>query len=138
MSGPVFLDTNVVFSGFTKAGPRTTVAEELLLQGGVVSVQVLNELVSAVRKKLRMNWDEVRRVIDDTLLVCPNPRPLRLETHRSALRICSRYGFGVYDGLIIASALEAGCAILYTEDLQHGQIVEGLRIENPFLGAAMP
>jgi predicted nucleic acid-binding protein len=133
MSGPVFFDTNVLFYGFTKAGPRTAVAERLLLQGGVVSVQVLNELVSAVRRKLRMSWDEVRRVIDDTLLVCPNPRPLRLETHRSALRICGRYGFGVYDGLIVASALEAGCAILYTEDLQHGQVVEGMRIENPFL-----
>jgi predicted nucleic acid-binding protein len=81
-----------------------------------------------------MSWDEVQRVIDETLLVCPNPRPLHLETHRSALRICSRYGFGVYDSLIIASALEAGCAILYTEDLQCGQVVEGVRIENPFLG----
>jgi predicted nucleic acid-binding protein len=56
-----------------------------------------------------------------------------LETHRAALRICERYGYSVYDGLILASALEGGCKKLYSEDLQHGQVIEGLRIENPFL-----
>jgi predicted nucleic acid-binding protein len=45
-----------------------------------------------------------------------------------------RYKYSIWDGLIVAAALDAGCKILYTEDLQHGQVVEGLRIENPFLG----
>jgi predicted nucleic acid-binding protein len=73
-------------------------------------------------------------LIYESRFVCPNPRPLLLETHRTAHQICTRYGFGIYDGLIIASALEADCATLYTEDLQHGQVVEGVRIENPFRG----
>ena len=52
------------------------------------------------------------------------------------MRICERYGYSVYDGLIIAAAVEGDCTRLYSEDLQHGQIIEGLRIENPFLGPA--
>jgi predicted nucleic acid-binding protein len=66
-------------------------------------------------------------------MTCPDPLPLTLDTHRAALRICARYGFSVYDGLILAAAVEARCSRLLTEDLEHGQVVEGVRIENPFL-----
>jgi predicted nucleic acid-binding protein len=118
----------------TQGDYRTATARQLLLDGGMVSVQVLNEFTSVARAKLAMSWATIQQAIEKILILCPNPRPLGIETHRSALRICSRYGLGIYDGLIIASALEAGCAILYTEDLQHDQIVEGLRIENPFFG----
>lgn len=133
MSRRIFFDTNVLFYAFAKAGSRTHRAEQLLLDGGIVSVQVLNELVSAVRNKLRMDWSEVRRMIESTLHSCPNPLSLTLDTHLSAARICARFGYTIYDGLILASALEADCSIIYTEDLQHGQIIEGMRIENPFL-----
>ena len=44
-----------------------------------------------------------------------------------------RHGLRIYDSLIIAAALEAGCDTLYSEDMQHGQVIEGIRIENPFL-----
>jgi len=50
------------------------------------------------------------------------------------LRICERYGFSMYDGLILAAAVEGRCTKFYSEDMQHGQVVEGLRIENPFKG----
>lgn len=138
MSARVFFDTNVLFYAFSEAGPRTVIAEGLLLQGGTVSVQVLNELASAARGKLKMNWDEVRGVVEGTLQFCPNPRPISLETHQAALRICVRYGYGIYDGLILAAALQAGCVTLYTEDLQDGQIIDGMRIENPFRLAPIP
>jgi len=49
------------------------------------------------------------------------------------MRLCQRYGFSIYDGTVVASALETGCRVLYTEDLQHGQVIDGLRIENPFV-----
>jgi predicted nucleic acid-binding protein len=49
------------------------------------------------------------------------------------LRISKRYGFSIWEGLIVAAANQARCSTLLTEDLQHGQIIEGLRIENPFL-----
>ena len=138
MSAHPFLDTNVVLYAFTPSGDKTLTAEQILLRGGVVSVQVLNELTSVARTKFKMSWSEVKRVILGTTVLCPNPSALTYETYLEARRISERYGFSIWDGLIIASALDAGCTRLYTEDLQHGQVVEGVRIENPFLNTAMP
>jgi predicted nucleic acid-binding protein len=133
MSALPFFDTNVVLYAFTPSGEKTLTAERILLLGGVVSVQVLNELTSVSCTKFKMSWSEVKRVIQGTTMLCPNPRPLTYETYLEARRISERFGFSIWDGLIIASALDAGCTTLYTEDLQHGQVVEGVRIENPFL-----
>jgi predicted nucleic acid-binding protein len=138
MSNRVFFDTNVLIYFFGEAGRRTPIAERLVWRGGVISIQVLNELASVAHGKLGMSWDEVRSARDKALIFCPDPVPLTLRTHLSAVEISSRYGYAIYDGLILASALEAGCATLYTEDMQHGQIIGGLRIENPFLLAAAP
>jgi predicted nucleic acid-binding protein len=133
MTPRVFFDTNVLLYFFSEEGYRTEVAERLLVQGGVVSVQVLNELVSAARKKLKMNWDEVRVARDKTLFFCPNPLPLTEETHRSAVDISIRFGYRIYDSLILAAAMQAGCTTIYSEDMQHGQAIGGLTIVNPFL-----
>ncbi|MGP8271074.1 MAG: PIN domain-containing protein [Terracidiphilus sp.] len=138
MSAPPFFDTNVVLYAFTPSGDKTITAERILLQGGVVSVQVLNELTSVSCTKFKMSWSEVKRVIQGTTILCPNPKSLTYETYLEALRISERYGFSIWDGMILAAALIAGCTTLYTEDLQHGQIVEGLRIENPFLIKVTP
>jgi predicted nucleic acid-binding protein len=134
----MFFDTNVLVYFFSESGRRTQVAEQLLAQGGIVSVQVLNELVAVARGKLKVGWDEARAWVEEALIFCPNPRPLTLETHQSALRICARYGYGIYDGLILAAAIEAKCTKFYSEDMQHGHVIEGLRIENPFLPGARP
>ncbi|HXR37693.1 MAG TPA: PIN domain-containing protein [Terracidiphilus sp.] len=138
MSAPPFSDTNVVLYAFTPSGDKTLTAERILLQGGVISVQVLNELTSVACTKFKMSWAEVKRVVLSTTMLCPNPRALTYETYLDAQRISERYGFSIWDGLIIASALDAGCTTLYTEDLQHGQVVKGLRIENPFLPPRAP
>ena len=138
MSGNVFFDTNVLVYFFSDAGERTVVAENLLVQGGVVSVQVLNELVSVARRKFKMTWEEVRSARDKTLVFCPRPVSITEEIHRSALDIGARYGFTIYDSLILAAALQAGCTTVFTEDLHHGQVVEGLRIENPFRRPSAP
>ena len=132
MSALPFFDTNVVLYAFTPSGDKTITAERILLQGGVVSVQVLNELTSVSCTKFKMNWNEVKRVIQGTTMLCPNPSALTYEIYLEARRISERYGFSIWDGLIIASALDAGSTTLYTEDLQHGQVVDGLRIVNPF------
>lgn len=133
MSTGIFFDTNILLYFFSEAGFRTEVAEALLVQGGVISVQVLNELVSVAHGKLKMNWDEVRAVCDKALIFCPGPVSLTEETHRSAVEVSARYGYRIYDSLILAAAKQAGCTTLYTEDMQHGQIVDGVRIMNPFL-----
>ncbi|MGA8089765.1 MAG: PIN domain-containing protein [Terracidiphilus sp.] len=132
MSGDVFLDTNVLVYASSEGDHRTATARQLLLDGGVVGVQVLNEFASVARVKLAMNWVEVQRVIENIVILCGNPRPQSIETHLHALALCNRYGFSIWDGLIVAAAVEARCSKLLTEDLQHGQVVEGLRIENPF------
>jgi predicted nucleic acid-binding protein len=133
MSSGVFFDTNILLYFFSEAGFRTEVAEDLLVQGGVISVQVLNELVSVAHGKFKMSWDEVRTVCDRALIFCPGPVSLTEETHRLALEVSARYGYRIYDSLILAAAMQAGCSTVYTEDMQHGQTIDKLTIVNPFL-----
>ena len=104
-----------------------------MLDGGVVGVQVLNEFASVARAKLAMSWVAIQEAIDKIVILCPNPRSLGIETHLRALGLSGRYGFSIWDSLIVAAAAEARCSKLLTEDLQHGQVIDGVRIENPFL-----
>ncbi|MGA3071032.1 MAG: PIN domain-containing protein [Terracidiphilus sp.] len=133
MSPDRFLDTNVLVYANSEGDHRAAIARRLLLDGGVVGVQALNEFASVARSKLAMTWAEVQEAIEAIVILCPNPRPLSIETHRRALELCRRYGLSIWDGLIVAAAAEARCSMLLTEDLQHGQVVDGVRIENPFL-----
>ncbi len=132
MGTQVFFDSNVLIYAFTQAGNRTNTAQQILSFGGVVSVQALNETANTLRRKFNVGWPRIGQIVDVILRTCPNPLPLSLDTHRSALGICERYRYSLYDALIIAAAKEAGCTTLYSEDMQHGQIIEGVRIENPF------
>jgi predicted nucleic acid-binding protein len=133
MNSQAFLDTNVLIYAFAENDSRLESAEKLVNAGGVVSVQILNEFANTLHRKFRFAWPRIHRIIDAILNTCPNPLPLSIDTHRKALLICERYRYSFYDGLILTSALEAGCRVLYTEDLQHGQVIEGLRIVNPFV-----
>ena len=133
MSRPVFFDSNVLIYTLAENDPREAVAARLLAAGGIVSVQALNEFTNVARRKLRLSWPEVRRALAGIRAFCPPPLPITAATHEAALGIAERLGYQVYDSLIIASALEAGCATLYSEDMQDGQVVEGrLTIRNPF------
>jgi len=133
MSGSAFFDTNVFVYAVVQDDPRSQKAGELVAEGGTVSVQVLNEFVDVVRRKADMPWDEVRFAIENIRVLCPDPLPITLDTHREALAIAERYGYKIYDALIAASALEARCTILYSEDMQDGQVIDHrLTIRNPF------
>ena len=128
-----FLDTNVLIYAVAKNDSRAAKAEALLASGGIVSVQSLNEFVSVARRKLDMPWKEVGEFLDLICILCPNPVPTLLDTHKGALAIAEKYGYGIYDALIASAALEAGCKTLYSEDLQDGQIINRqLTIRNPF------
>jgi predicted nucleic acid-binding protein len=127
-----FFDTNVVLYLFSADATKSDRAEELLASGGKISVQVLNETAAVARRKLGMSWREVREVVTQLRAVCP-VTPLTVETHERGLQVAERFGLSVYDGMIVASALLSGCAILYTEDMQDGQVIdEQLAIRNPF------
>lgn len=136
MSPDRFLDTNILVYAHREGDYRTAIARQVLFQGGVVGVQVLNEFASVARAKLGFPWSQVQEAINNILILCPAPRPLSIDTHLRALGLSNRYGFSIWDGLIVAAAIEAKCSTLLTEDLQHGQVVDGLRIENPFLGTS--
>ena len=120
---------------FSADAAKSDRAEELLASGGKISVQVLNEMAAVARRKLGMSWREVREVVTQLRAVCP-VMPLTVETHERGLQVAERFGLSVYDGMIVASALLSGCAILYTEDMQDGQVIdEQLAIRNPFTPA---
>jgi len=99
----------------------------------VVSLQVLNEAANVMRRKLGFGIAAIREV----LLRCLQEsrlHPLAPSTLFSALDVAERYGFSHYVSLIVAAALESGCSILYSEDLQHGQVIDQrLTVINPFL-----
>jgi predicted nucleic acid-binding protein len=133
MIGRAFFDTNVFVYALVQDDPRSGKAEELIAEGGSVSVQILNEFVDVARRKAKMTWDEVRFAIENIESLCPDPLPVTLDTHKEALAIAERYGYRIYDALMVASALEAKCTILYSEDMQDGQVIDHrLTIRNPF------
>jgi predicted nucleic acid-binding protein len=133
MSDKAFFDTNVFVYAIIQDDPRSNIAEELIAQGGTVSVQVLTEFAAVARRKTKMPWVEIRRALDGIKALCPDPLPITLDTHKVALAIAERYDYRIYDALIVASALEARCTILYSEDMQDGQVIDHrLTIRNPF------
>lgn len=132
MNDKPFFDTNVILYAFRQDDTRSQVAETLLAAGGILSVQVLNEFVAVARRKLDKSWEEVRRALDILRVFCPEPVPLTAEIHDRAVRIAERYGYSIFDSLILAAALHAGAGTLYTEDMRDGQTVDGLTIRNPF------
>ena len=134
MSDSAFLDTNVLIYAIGQRDDRTARADALLAAGGVISVQVLNELASVAHRKLKMSWPDAAAALDAVKTLCRSPVPLTLATHEEALRLSALHQYHIYDALIIAAALEAECTTLYSEDLQSGQIIDGrLTIRNPFI-----
>ena len=127
-----FFDTNVLIYALAKGDPRSKIAEELLAKGGTVGIQVLNEFVAVATRKLGMPWAEILEVLDVLRILFPHPVPVTVDTHDMALRIFERYGYGIYDALVIAAALQARATTLYSEDMRDGQVIDGLAIRNPF------
>jgi predicted nucleic acid-binding protein len=128
-----FFDTNVLIYAVAENDPRAPRAEGLLASGGMVSIQSLNEFVAVARRKLGMSWKEIKEFLDLIRVLCPKPVPISLDTHTGALGIAEKYGYSIYDSLIVSAALKAGCKTLYSEDLQDGQIINRqLTIRNPF------
>ncbi len=126
-----FIDTNVLIYAHT-SDEKSEMARQAILAGGVISVQVLNEFASVLRRKFRLQWAVIADALADVRTVVGPVRPIDIEIHLRALALSRTYGFNFYDSLIVASALAAGCDTLLTEDLQTGQRIEGLTIVDPF------
>jgi len=130
----VFFDTNIFVYLYTKEAQKSDRAAQLVSQGGIISVQVLNEFVSVAQKKLKLPWDHIETGLEAIRSVC-RVLPLDLAIHNRAVEICRRTHYSIYDALILAAALTSGCNTLYSEDLQDRHQFDGLTIINPFRSA---
>ncbi len=140
MSARFFLDTNIFAYAFDAQAPaKAKRAAQLIRRAadsgeGVVSYQVVQEFFNLAfrffpKPMTAAEAEQYLITVFRPLLAVHSSAALYIE----ALRIAGRYRLSWYDCLIVAAALEGQCSLLYSEDLQHRQQIEGLRIENPFL-----
>lgn len=133
-----FFDTNVLIYLATDDQRKADHVEFLLRAGGVVSVQVLNEITNISRRKYAMSWKDTFTTLS-TVRSYLTVIPITVEIHESGLRVAESYGFSIYDSFIVAAALAAECDTLWSEDMQDGMVVDGrLRIINPFRDETAP
>lgn len=127
-----FFDTNVLVYLASGDAAKADRAEALIGKGGVISVQVLNELTNVARRKMQMAWPDTHAFLS-TLRSLLTVQPITVEIHETGLALAERYTLSTYDAMIVASALHANCDTVWSEDMQHGMQVENrLRIVNPF------
>jgi len=127
-----FFDTNILIYSFSSGETRQGTALGLLLAGGIVSIQCLNEFAAVTSRKLKKPWLEVKSRLDTIRQLCEPPVPLTVAIHDRGLQIAQVTGYHIYDCFMLASALEANCTVFYTEDLHHGHKLGDLTIRNPF------
>ena len=129
-----FFDTSVLLYIFSAEAKKADRVEKLLEAGGVISVQVLSEFTAVARRKLRMDWPEVRESLSTLRELC-RVEALTEQTHDAALELAPRYELSWYDAMIVASAVLAECGTLYSEDMHDGlRIGRALKVVNPFRG----
>ncbi len=139
MSDKFFLDTNLIIYTFDKhAHEKCAIAQTLLLQAlntqqGCISWQVIQEFINVARHKFSSPLSAqdcecyLKEVLEPICEVYPDP-----SLYQKALAIHHRWQYRFFDALIISAALKAQCHTLYSEDLQHGQRIESMRVINPF------
>jgi predicted nucleic acid-binding protein len=125
-----------VKSSFFTTDPRAARAQELLERGCTVGVQGLNEFANVARRGFGLTWGEVREALAAIRILCRTILPVDIDTHPDALWIAERYGYAIFDALIVASALCANRSVLWSEDMRDGIVIDRrLRIANPFRAA---
>jgi len=133
MSAIEFADTNVIVYAVGKESTKQAIARRIVADGDTVSAQVVNETVNVLLRKQGTAL-AIAHEIAESLLDLADVMPVNEQTIRKAIQISKRYGFSHWDSLIVAAALQADCTVLYSEDMQHGQIIDDrLTITNPFL-----
>ena len=132
----IFIDSNVVIYAYcNNSADKQQKAKELFGEKGVtISTQVLQETANTLHRKFKADFHTIRLLLEECV---GNVSSLHVNTRETIFQACNiadKYQYSFYDSLIIASALGAGCQILYSEDMQHNQLIEGkLKIINPFL-----
>ena len=138
MKDKIFVDTNIwLYTFMENESKKTEIAREIINKNTdsiSLSVQVLNEICINLIKKADYSEEEIRKLINNLQNVY-DIYPITVEDSLKASEVRSRFYISYWDSLIIASALNNRCNILYSEDMQHNQIIEGLKIINPFKGS---
>ena len=128
----VFLDTNVLVYAFEDSS-KADIADELLSAPFIIGVQSLNEFTNVLTRKLKMSWPETLLAIGRVEALATTVRSTELQDFRAALSIAQRYHLSIYDALMLAMALRAGCTTFYSEDMHSGLVIDNqLTITNPF------
>lgn len=127
-----FIDTNVLIYA-QGTGAKSETARQVILDGGIISVQVLNEFAAVLRRKFRLEWDVIADALADVRAALGPVHLIDVGIHSRAVDLARSHDFSFYDALIVASALAAGCGTLLTEDLQAGRRIAGMTIVNPFV-----
>jgi len=131
MSATDFFDSNVLLYLLSPEPSKADLVEMLLPDGGMISVQVLDEFASVATRKFHKTMHETRRLLNSIRAVC-DVVAADIETHELGLDIAKRYKFSVYGSMLVAAAIQAKCTNFFTEDLHHGQKIGGMTIRNPF------
>ena len=126
-----FIDSNVVLYLFSSDTVKADRAESLLQSGGLISVQVLNEVASVCLRKLKMSWEEIDTVLETLKSTC-EVLPVTLASHEKAVVLAQRYRLSLYDAHIVANAILGGIKTLLSEDMQSGMLMDGVTVVNPF------
>jgi predicted nucleic acid-binding protein len=134
MKDNVFLDTNLILYCYSSTErEKRNITVNLFSEKNIfISTQVLQEFINVSFKKFKIEWSKINKAIEEILKIS-NLYENKNSTIKRACQISEKYKFSFYDSLIISSALESNCKILYSEDLSHNQIIENkLQIINPF------
>ena len=134
MNKTIALDTNIlVYCHSNDELEKRKISTSFFALYPVVSTQVLSEYLNVVKRTLKLPKNEIMDICLQNIELCIL-QSVTLATLKSARTLIDRYDFQLFDSIVVASALEANCHILYSEDLQHGLVVENrLEIVNPFL-----
>jgi len=128
----VFIDSNIILYLLSGDPVKADRVENILGKGGIISVQVLNEVTSVCSRKLKMTWEEIDAVLLAVKTAC-DVVPLTVESHEKAVEISRRYQISFYDAHICASAILSGVEAVLSEDMQNGMKIDGMAICNPFI-----
>jgi predicted nucleic acid-binding protein len=129
-----FIDTNILLYLLSADTDKAERVQEILYFDWIISVQVLNEIANVTRRKFSLPWDKINKFLSYIRSMCSTVVPLQIETHTKAFFLAERYNLSVYDALIVAAGLFAGCTTLFSEDMQNGLLIDDqLHICNPFL-----
>ncbi len=134
----VFLDSNVLIYLYSEdESEKADLAQQCAQEPDAwISTQVLNEVSNVLRRKQKQTYPAILKVIQE-LQGNFQVTTVTTQTIEQALLLGERYRYSYFDSLMLASALEQGCSLLYSEDMQHGQVIEGvLQIVDPFKGIA--